>query len=205
MVVRDVVLGVWSGVSLSVATVCHDAGRSLGLGMSIGAALAQVLSASPSPSPSPSPNPNPNPNQVLSAAVWRVDKLRHVGGSALPPAAAAAQYFGPSHALRTATWVVGRAVGVLVAFRMQTLALTLGASTLSAHALLMGLGQGAAARHATWLLASLGLYAQRRYELPLVLRALLAPAYLLEASLRGVALKLTNDDFTRARATARVN
>ena len=55
------------------------------------------------------------------------------------------------------------------------------------------------------VLASLGLYAQRRYELPLVLRALLTPAYLLEASLRGVALKLTNDDFTRARATARVN
>ena len=185
MVVRDLILGMWSGVSLSVATVCHDAGRSLGLGMSIGAALAQVL----------------------SAAVWRVDKLRHVGGSTLPPAAAAAQYFGPSHALSTATWVVGRAVGVLVAFRMQTLALTLGASTLSAHALLMGLGQGAAAgpRHATWLLAALGLYAQRRYELPLALRALLAPAYLLEASLRGVALKLTNDDFTRARATARVN
>eukprot|EP00964_Phaeocystis_antarctica_P150753 scaffold118235_cov69-Phaeocystis_antarctica.AAC.4 len=183
MVVRDLILGMWSGVSLSVATVCHDAGRSLGLGMSIGAALAQVL----------------------SAAVWRVDKLRHVGGSTLPPAAAAAQYFGPSHALSTATWVVGRAVGVLVAFRMQTLALTLGASTLSAHALLMGLGQGGAARHATWLLAALGLYAQRRYELPLALRVLLAPAYLLEASLRGVALKLTNDDFTRARAKARVN
>mgnify|MGYP006079590189 CR=1 FL=1 len=183
MVVRDLVLGMWSGVSLSVATVCNDAGRSLGLGMSIGAALAQVL----------------------STAVWRVDKLRHVGGSTLPPAAAAAQYFGPSHALSTATWVVGRGVGVLVAFRMQALALTLGASTLSAHVLLMGLGQGAAARHATWLLAALGLYAQRRYELPLALRVLLAPAYLLEASLRGVALKLTNDDFTRARAKARVN
>ena len=49
------------------------------------------------------------------------------------------------------------------------------------HALLLGLGQGAAARHATWLLAALGLYAQRRRELPLALRLLLAPAYLLEA------------------------
>jgi len=77
--------------------------------------------------------------------------------------------------------VVGRAAGVLLAFRMQTLALTLGAATISAHALLLGLGQGAAARHATWLLAALGLYAQRRRELPLALRLLLAPAYLLEA------------------------
>ena len=78
--------------------------------------------------------------------------------------------------------MVGRAAGLLLAFRMQTLALTLGAATLSAHALLLGLGQGAAARHATWLLAALGLYAQRRRrELPLALRLLLAPAYLLEA------------------------
>ena len=128
-----------------------------------------------------------------------------MGGSTLPPAAAAATYFGPSHALSSATWVVGRAVGVVVAFRMQTLALTLGASTLSAHALLLGLGQGAAGRNATWLFAALGLYAQRRYGLPLALKVLLAPAYLLEASLRSVALKLTNDDFTRARAKERGN
>ena len=91
-------------------------------------------------------------------------------------------------------------MGVLVAFRMQTLALTLGASSLSAHALLAGLGQGAAGRHATWFLTALGLYAQRRDELPMALRMLLAPAYLLEASLRAVALKLTNDDFAQAKA-----
>ena len=48
-----------------------------------------------------------------------------------------------------------------------------------------------------------GLYLQHQWTLPLPVRALLLPAYAVEGALKGIALKLTKDDFDSAEKAKR--
>ena len=56
---------------------------------------------------------------------------------------------------------------------------------------------------AIWALALGGLYLQHQWTLPLPVRALLLPAYAVEGALKGIALKLTKDDFDSAEKAKR--
>lgn len=48
-VVRDVCLGVWSGVTVSLAAACSRSARTIGIGMSLGEAISTGASSSPDP------------------------------------------------------------------------------------------------------------------------------------------------------------
>jgi len=153
--------------------------------------------------------------------------------SELPAAATAAQYFGPSRGVSATIWFAGRAVGCWMAFKLQTLAMSLAVCLVSAKAVMSGIdgyasrvyralgrkGGGTAddatddasmsvatqqefRNSAVWALAVGGLYLQRTHKLPLPVKALLLPAYGAESLLRGMAIRLTNDDFEKARRKA---
>ena len=212
MVFRDLALGVWSGLSVSMAAAANGAARAVGLGASIGEALAALL----------------------ELVVGRVDLWARQLASSLPAEATAAAYMGPSNAVRAAVWFGGRGLGCALALKLQGAAMSLSVSLLAARAVLGGLaGLSGQARHrrqgggdgvgggddegdveggvngvATasqaqltmmWLLAAAGMHARGRLPLPLAVRVVLLPAYAMEAALRGVALKLTNDDFEKVQ------
>lgn len=197
MVLRNCALGIWSGVSVSVAAACNNAARSVGLGLSIGQAVAEAV----------------------ASVVRRVDLTLHQISSGLPAAAASATYFGPSKVVSASVWFVGRTAGCWFAFKLQSLAMQFSTCLLSAKALLHGVsgllkqlhhrifGKAPKTTEKTrslrqtlaWTIAAAGLYAQRHFKLPLPVKVLLLPAFGVEAILKGIAIKLTNDDFEKAR------
>ena len=222
MVFRDLALGVWSGLSVSMAAAANGAARAVGLGATIGEALAALL-------------------ELLAG---RIELWARQLSSSLPAGATAAAYMGPSNALRAAVWFGGRGLGCALALKLQGAAMSLSVSLLAARAVLGGLaglsGQAQLARRrrrqgggggeeeeeegdeegdeeggvsgvATssqaqltmmWLLAAAGMHARGRLPLPLAVRVVLLPAYAVEAALRGVALKLTSDDFQKVQRDA---
>ena len=112
-VVRDVALGVWSGITVSLAAACSSAARTLGLGMSLG----EVVSG------------------AATALLARLEPTIRRALSALPAEAVMLGYLGPSVVGTQTLNLLGRSAGCWVAFRMQHLATTLSVSLLSARVL----------------------------------------------------------------------
>ena len=202
MVFRNLWVGLWSGMSISVAAATNAAARSLGLGLSIGQSVAHAM----------------------ASVVHRVDLALHVAQTGLPANAAAASYFGPAKSVSALIWLMGRGAGIWFAFKLQSLAMAASACLIYAKAVVSGVrglgGQlkslvrgpsdteassmGSAQRDlAIWALALGGLYLQHQWTLPLPVRALLLPAYAVEGALKGIALKLTKDDFDSAEKAKR--
>lgn len=175
--VRDVAVGLCSGVSACLAAARSDAARSLGIGLTLGGAVAR-------------------------ACGW-MEHLTRRCFSRLPAEAVA---LGTAATERTRTrWftqLVGRLSGCWLAFELQSLAMTLSVCLLSARALTSGFAAGDSdvddddeltdetALRATlvWVLALGGLTGQStgRFTMPLLLRVALLPAFAFEALLRSV-------------------
>jgi len=194
---RDVGVGVWTGVSVSLAAASSTAARSLGIGITIGEFIAAGA----------------------SKAIDRAELLLRQMLSRLPPEAVALSYLGPSSQLRALIWVFGRWAGCAFAFRLQDLAMQLSVGLVSASALIEGIEQTLATRTGArvhweagrrdatqWLLAAASLSAlytrSTRPPLPLLAQAALLPARLLllpvdgiERLLRHLSRRLAKEDF----------
>ena len=113
-VIRDVCLGLWSGITVSLAAACSSAARTIGLGVSLGEVVSNAG------------------NAILS----RVEPAIRKHLSRMPPEAVMLTYLGPS-IMGTATLaLLGRSVGCWVAHKLQNLAAVLSVSLLSARMLL---------------------------------------------------------------------
>ena len=113
-VVRDVVLGIWSGVTVSLAAACSSAARTIGVGVRLGEVVADVA----------------------NALLARIEPAVRRALSALPAEAVMLTYLGPSVFGSATLGVLGRSLGCWVAYRLQHLAAILSVSLLSARMLL---------------------------------------------------------------------
>ena len=111
------VLGLWSGLTLSVAAASSAAARSLGIGVSIGEAISASLTEA-------------SRRIEVAARRW----LRGVS-----PEAAALSTLGPRRLQRGAISLLSRTLGCWLAVRLQGLAALFSVSLLSAQALTEGL------------------------------------------------------------------
>ena len=99
-VVRDVCLGIWSGVTVSLAAACSSAVRTIGIGVSLGEAISKT-------------------GKVLLA---KIEPALRRALSALPAEAVMLTYLGPSIIGSASLQLVGRSIGCWVAYRLQHLA-----------------------------------------------------------------------------------
>ena len=113
-VVRDVVLGIWSSVTVSLAAACSSAARTIGVGVRLGEVVADVA----------------------NALLARIEPAVRRALSALPAEAVMLTYLGPSVFGSATLGVLGRSLGCWVAYRLQHLAAILSVSLLSARMLL---------------------------------------------------------------------
>jgi len=202
-VVRDVVLGIWSGVTVSLTTACSSAARTVGIGMSLGEFVSKAAVT------------------VLSKTELFLRRLL----SQLPSEAVMLTYLGPSLLGSATLNLVGRAVGCWLAYRLQQLAAVLSVSLLAADMLLESMGvkadeeseeeeeeEGGAASQllgegamislrrrdaVAWILALASLVNQRsrNFHLPFFLTVPLLPALGIEALLRKLAQRLTEKGY----------
>jgi hypothetical protein len=113
-VVRDVCLGIWSGVTVSLAAACSSAARTIGIGVSLGEAVSK-----------------------LAALVYaKMEPYVRKIVSRLPAEAVMLTYLGPSIVGSATISLLGRSFGCWVAYRLQHLAAVLSVSLLSARMLL---------------------------------------------------------------------
>ena len=113
-VVRDVLLGIWSGVTVSLTAACSSAARTIGIGVSLGEVVAKMATS------------------MLS----KVEPAFRRMISALPAEAVMLSYLGPSLFGTAALNLAGRSLGCWVAYRLQHLAAVLSVSLLSARMVL---------------------------------------------------------------------
>ena len=200
IVLRDVAVGLASGASASLAAATSDAARSLGIGLTLGDAVAR-------------------------ACGW----AEHLARRALSGLPADAVALGSAATARTGTRALvqlgGRLSGCYLAFRLQSLAMTLSVCLLSARALTAGLAApgddadgaadddaGAAAitaerATAVWALALCGLAGQRAgvFAMPILLRVALLPAFAAEHALRHLGVRVQSGSIAEAVRAARGN
>ena len=112
-IVRDVSMGMWSGVTVSTAAACSKAARTIGVGVTLGEAVSRGLTALAS---------------ALEPALRRAL-------SVLPAEAVMLSYLGPSLVGSATLTLVGRSLGCWMAHRLQHLAAVLSVSLLSARML----------------------------------------------------------------------
>jgi len=112
-IVRDVSMGLWSGVTVSTAAACSKAARTIGVGVTLGEAVSRGLTALAS---------------ALEPALRRAL-------SVLPAEAVMLSYLGPSLVGSATLTIVGRSLGCWMAYRLQHLAAVLSVSLLSARLL----------------------------------------------------------------------
>ena len=113
-VVRDVCLGIWSGVTVSLAAACSSAARTIGIGVSLGEAVSKLA----------------------TVVVAKIEPLMRSFISRLPPEAVMLSYLGPSIVGSATISIIGRSLGCWIAYRLQHLAAVLSVSLLSARMLL---------------------------------------------------------------------
>ena len=123
-VLRDVALGVWSGVTVSLATACSSAVRTIGIGVSLG----EVIS------------------NTANAMLAKVEPAIRKALSALPAEAVMLSYLGPSILGSASLALLGRTAGCWLAYRLQHLAAVLSVSLLSARMLVEAVAPEAVAK-----------------------------------------------------------
>ena len=116
-VVRDVILGIWSGVTVSLTAACSGAVRTIGVGVTLGEVVSRAATA------------------VLAYVEPPLRRFL----SRLPAEAVMLSYLGPSLVGSATLAVAGRTVGCWVAYRLQHLAAVLSVSLLSARMVLEAL------------------------------------------------------------------
>jgi hypothetical protein len=110
-VVRDVALGIWTGLTVSLAAACSSAVRTIGVGITLGEAVSKAATAL---------------QAKLEPALRRAT-------SALPAEAVMLTYLGPSIVGKATLSLFGRSVGCWLAWRLQNLAAVLSVSLISAR------------------------------------------------------------------------
>ena len=121
-VVRDVFVGLWTGVTVSLATACSSACRTVGIGVTLG----EVVS------------------KAATAALAALEPALRTALSRLPAEAVMLSYLGPSIVGSATLGLLGRSVGCWVAYRLQHLAAVLSVSLLSARMLIEAVAPSAA-------------------------------------------------------------
>ncbi|KAL1527544.1 hypothetical protein AB1Y20_008933 [Prymnesium parvum] len=115
-VLRDVALGLWSALTVSVAASSSAAARSLGIGMTVGEAVSSCAT------------------YFIEAS----DRLLRAATTNLPSEAAALSYFGPSllaSTLSTSVALASRSACCWLAFRLQHITVVFSSSVVCARVL----------------------------------------------------------------------
>jgi hypothetical protein len=113
VVLRDVTLALWSGVTVSLGSACSSAVRTVGIGLPLGDLVANFA----------------------TGALGKLEPIARKCLSVLPAEAAMLRYLGPSLVGTGAMHLAGRTLGCLVAYKLQYLAAVLTVSVTAAKAL----------------------------------------------------------------------
>lgn len=183
-VVYDLILGIWTGVAVSLAAARSSAVRTVGIGVGLG----EVVS------------------KTVTAVFAKVELVTRRVLSGMPWEAVILTHLGPSLFASAAINLLSRCAGCFFAYRLQHLAAVLSVSLLSANMLLESIvpstQTGSIAMHPEeekqrrlrrqqrrevliWLLAVASLLSQRSrdFALPVYLKIILQPVLFFEAVL----------------------
>lgn len=196
-VVRDLILGVWSGVILSLSAACHNAARTMGIGISLGEFVSKA-------------------GTVLLAKAELALRKRM---SSLPGEAVMLAYLGPSLTGAAIIGLLGRWLGFWLARRLQNVAVVLSVSLLFARMLMQAVEPFLSAVEVTanvnksaavsnkvdmkqwqetlvWMLAIGALQNQRsrNFKLPMILKIPFLPMLGIEALLQELADRMNSQE-----------